>query len=251
MYHIKHSKAERKTLPGDTGFTDGLCNALIIKKEVYPERFQSADPDDHPALCPRECHACCKLGIILDLTSVEALLIYLLNRDVVHLIDEYTTRHDPSPFCPFMIMDKCIINSYKPSACQMYMPFEFNGEPACYYLAAEKTGKDFIGSTACSMHSNSYAIHGFMLLAQQNLDPYMEQSWFKNIYDGTAWWQEHYDALPKATRTDMESIINEDTAGLLKTENFKFEASLATGFQTYNETVSQHEIFLSDASSKT
>jgi Fe-S-cluster containining protein len=181
---------------------------------------------------------------------VESLLIYLLNRDVVHLIDEYTARHDPSPFCPFMIMDKCIINSYKPSACQMYMPFDFDGEPACFYLAGEKTGKDFIGSTACNMHSNSYAVHGFMLLVQQNLDPYLEQSWFKNIYDGTSWWQEHYDALPRATKTSMEAIINEDAAGLQQMEDFEFETSLAAGMQTYNDTVRQHEIFLADSRSR-
>ena len=175
---------------------------------------------------------------------MESLLIYLLNRDVVLLLDEYIEQHDASSFCPYMIMDKCIINVYKPSACQMYMPFTTQGKPVCFYLSGNQEMADFNGSTSCSAHSNSYAVHGFMLLIQQDIDRYLEQSWFKNIYDGTSWWRTHYDGLPQATRAGLESIINDDAAGQQQTGNFQFEESLTVGYQKYNDTVDRHEAAL-------
>jgi len=159
---IKQVGRKQPVAPEDSTLTKALCQALIIKKEVSPQRFDDLETVEKMASCPTDCHACCTKGVTLDLTSVESLIIYLLNRDVVNLIDTYTALHDPTEYCPFLIMDKCIINTYKPSACQMYMPFDYKGKAVCFYLTAKDSKEKFLGSTACTAHSNAYAIHGFM-----------------------------------------------------------------------------------------
>ncbi len=243
---ITQVKEEQKKTPGDSRFTEGLCRALIIKKEVSPERFKDLDADSALATCPRECHVCCKIDVTLDLTAVESLMVYLLNRDIVDLIDEYIGLHDPTGYCPFMITGKCVINHYKPSACQMFMPFDFQGKAVCSYLVDAESTEQFIGSTACTMHSNSYAVHGCMLEIQEELAVYLSQTCFKNIYEGTAWWRLHYDDLPQETRVGLESIINEDAAGLGRLGAFNFEESLSVGFHRYNDSIEQHEKMVHD-----
>lgn len=241
MRVIKRTDREEQIVCENFFLTEGLCRALIIKKEVSPDRFQDPDADSGLASCPRECHACCKIDITLDLTAVESLMVYLLNRDVVDLIDEYIALHDPTGYCPFMLMGKCVINHYKPSACQMFMPFDYQGKAVCSYLVDEDSTEQFFGSTLCTMHSNSYAVHGCMLQIQEELEKYLSQTCFKNIYEGTFWWRTHYDDLPRETRAGLESIINETAAGLQQLAAFDFEESLTIGFNRYNESIEQHE----------
>ena len=168
-------------------------------------------------------------------------MVYLLNRDVVEMIDEYILLHDPTGFCPFMIMDKCIINAYKPTACQMYMPFDYHGRPMCYYLANETTitPEEHLGESI--RNSNSYAIHGFMMLMQNNISRYFPSTFFKNIYEGTRWWKNNYQLLPQDTIMCLESVLTGDTIGRLMINDFQFEESLLEGDRAYNDLLEQHE----------
>jgi Fe-S-cluster containining protein len=237
---IKQVEGKMPVNVEDSALTMALCRALIIKKEVSAQRFADPDTVEKKASCPRNCHACCAKNVTLDLTSVESLMIYLLNREVVHLIDTYTDLHDSSEYCPFLIMDKCIINTYKPSACQMYMPFDYKGKAVCFYLTKKNYAEKYSGSTDCTAHSNSYAIHGFMLLTQSRVDQYVSRHCFKNIYDGTHWWKNNFSQLPLATRNGLESILSEDTKGLLRMAKTEFDVLLAEGLSTYNKSVEQH-----------
>ena len=220
--------------------TTALCQALIIKKEVCPERFSIPDITRSPMQCPDDCHACCNSSVILDLTSVESLIIYLLNRGVIDIIDEYTRLHDHTEYCPFMIMDKCIINTYKPSACQMYMPFEYEGKAMCFYLATNDSMLKADADTENYMNSNSYDIHGLMMLLQCDLDKYLSHSFFKNIYEGTLWWKSNYESLPEDTRLCLESILSEGYIGLQLTDNFNFRESLQAGHERYADLLEEH-----------
>lgn len=213
--------------------TTALCQALIIKKEICPDRFMVPGMKKKPIQCPDHCHACCNSTVILDLTAVESLMIYLLNRDVIDLIDEYTNLHDHTEYCPFMIVDKCIINTYKPSACQMYMPFEYEGKPMCFYLAKNEFMLQAGNSTENYMNSNSYDIHEFMMMIQCDIDKYLSRSFFKNIYDGTLWWKNNYQSLPDDTIICLESILSEGYIGLQLKHDFKFKEALLSGHETY------------------
>ncbi len=177
--------------------------------------------------------------MVLDLTSVESLMIFLLNREVIAIIDEYIRLHDHTEYCPFMIMDKCIINAYKPSACQMYMPFEYNKKPMCYYLAGDELLARNNLSLEYTLNSSSYDIHGFMMKIQSDLDQYVSHSFFKNIYDGTRWWKQNYQTLPEDTRICLESILSEDSIGLQFAHDFKFEEALMAGHQAYADKVAE------------
>ncbi len=220
--------------------TSSLCQALILKKEVSCERYDLPGMESDPIQCPVDCHACCQLGVTLDLTSVEALMVYLLNGEVVELIEEYTKLHDESSFCPYMIMDKCIINSYKPTACQMFMPFAYKGKAMCFYRA----NKDFIMSEGESsegvMNSSSYAIHGFMMMIQSEIDEYLPKLFFKNIYNGTRWWRDHYSTLPDNTQLCLESILKQGNIGKQLTDHFNFKAALQAGHESYAELREMH-----------
>jgi len=193
-----------------------------------------------PVQCPDDCHACCNSKVILDLTSVESLMIYLLNRDVIALIDEYTKLHEHTEYCPFMIMDKCIINAYKPSACQMYMPFEYEGKPMCFYLAKDECMRQTGNSTENYMNSNSYDIHGLMMMIQCDLDKYLSCSFFENIYNGIDWWKNNYQSLPDNTIFCLESILSEGGIGLQLNNNFKYEEALLAGHETYENLLDHH-----------
>ena len=176
----------------------------------------------------------------LDLTAAESLTIYLLNRDVVDLIEEYTRLHDQTGYCPFMIMDRCIIHNYKPTACQMFMPFAYKGKPMCYYIAEEgQLLKDDDSPENC-MNSSSYDIHGCMMTIQSEIDGYLSRSFFKNIYQGTLWWKNNYHCLPVNTRTCLESILNGEYVGLQIMEDFKFAETLLAGHETYSAMVAGH-----------
>ena len=223
--------------------TDALCQALIVKKGVCPDRFNDPEMDKEQIKCPEDCHACCRSDVILDLTAVESLMIYLLNRDVINIIDEYTRLHDYTEYCPFMIMDKCIINSCKPTACQMYMPFEHEGKPMCFYLAGKDLMLHVDHPLEYRMNSNSYAIHGFMMMVQCDIDTYLSRSFFKNIYDGTLWWKNNYHSLPDDTRICLESILSEDYIGLKLMHNFNFEEALMAGHQTYIDILDENPAF--------
>ena len=190
--------------------------------------------------CPQHCHACCKAGVIQDLTAVESLIIYLLNRDIIDLVDQHTALHTPTGYCPFLIQDKCIINAYKPTACQMYMPFEINGKPVCFYTVEK--GAEVPPGTQLEyyMNSNSYAIHGFMMIIQDDIDADLSQSCFKNINAGVSWWQGHCESLPDGTRGCLESILSEDHAGLERIHDFKYKQSLCDGYQRYSDTLKLH-----------
>ncbi len=217
--------------------TGALCQALIVKKEISPDRFIIPEMKEEPIQCPDDCHACCKLGITLDLTSVESLMIFLLNRGVVNLIEEYTKLHPDTGYCPFMIMEKCIINAYKPTACQMYMPFEYNGEPMCFYLAQNDCATQSKSSSEQYMNSHSYDIHGFMMKIQCDIDKYFSHSFFKNVYEGTLWWENNYDSLPDVTRICLESILSENYIGSKLIDNFNFKEALSSGHKMYTHIV--------------
>ena len=235
-------KNENITAPRvESILTRVLCQALIIKKEVSAQRFADPAPAGQQASCPKDCHACCVRDVILDLTSVESLLIYLLNQDVVALLGTYLDLHEPSGDCPFLIMDKCIINTYKPSACQMYMPVTHQGRRVCFYLATSypESQCQYPSYAACTSHSNAYAIHGVMLNVQRKLEPFFSQQCFKNIFDGTSWWEKHYQDLPEATRNALKSILNEDAEGVGRMADFAFEAVLSEGLSTYNKSIEQ------------
>ncbi len=193
-----------------------------------------------PVDCPVDCHACCKTAVTLDLTAAESLTIYLLNRDIVDLIEEYTDLHDCTGYCPFMIMDKCIINTYKPSACQMFMPFEHQGKPMCFYLACGKHVTLDDNAPQNRMNSNSYDIHGVMMNIQCDIDQYMAHSFFKNIYEGTLWWKANYHVLPENTRMCLESILNEEYIGLKLIKNCTYEKTLQAGLKTYTDMAAHH-----------
>ena len=167
-------------------------------------------------------------------------MIYLLNKDIVDLIEEYTDLHDESGYCPFMIMDKCIINNFKPSACQMFMPFEYKGKPMCYYLACGQGLSEDDDAQENFMNSKSYDIHGVMMKTQCEIEGYFPQSFFKNIYAGTMWWKNNYSSLPENTRMCLESILSDEYVGLQLMENFKFEKVLQAGLTKYNELVADH-----------
>jgi hypothetical protein len=190
--------------------------------------------------CPEDCHACCTSGIILDLTAVESLIIYLLNRDIVDLIGKHTALHDPTGYCPFLIQDKCIINAYKPTACQMYMPVDIDGRPVCFYNAKKPSVALPDQPLEYFMNSNSYAIHGFMMIMQTDVDSDLSRTCFKNIYEGVSWWKKHCDTLPRITRGNLESILSENQAGLQLIHDFKFEESLLAGYQIYTGTLKKH-----------
>ncbi len=236
---IKTRENRQKDNQREEVLTGGLSQALIVKKEVCADRFDDPATENKQIQCPEGCHACCKLGVILDLTSVESLMIFLLNRDVIAIIDEYTRLHDYTGYCPFMIMDKCIINAYKPSACQMYMPFEYEKKPMCYYLAGDELVARNNLSLEYTLNSSSYDIHGFMIKIQNDIDQYVSRSVFRNIYDGTRWWRKNYHALPEDTRICLESILSEDSIGLQLTHDFKFEEALMAGHQAYADKVAE------------
>lgn len=222
--------------------TQILCRALIIKKEVAADRFGGAPDEETCIECPRDCHACCALDVVLDLTAVESLMIYLLNKEVVEIIDAYTDLHDPTGYCPFFIMDKCIIHTYKPSACQMYMPFNYLGKAVCLYHKEQHSVDNYAGSKMCSLHSNSYAVHGFMMLSQREVSLSFSQQFFCNIYDGTHWWKNHYSQLPLDTRRALESILTESEEGKRRMENTAFEELLAQGLDIYNQSIDEYEV---------
>ena len=225
----------------ESDLTLALCQALILKKEVSAKRFADPAVLHQQATCPKECHACCARDVTLDLTSVEALMIYLLQKDIVCLIDQYTELHDPTGFCPFLLMDKCIIHNYKPTACQMYMPFNYKGKAVCYYLTDKENEQYRKEGIACSMHSNAYALHGFMLLTQRKVAGNFSKTCFKNVYDGTFWWKTHYKELPLATRNNLESIISENEQGAAQMAGLSFEDLLGQGLSTYNASIEEHE----------
>lgn len=213
--------------------TGALCQALIVKKEVSPDRFMLPEMSKEPMQCPDQCHACCSSSTILDLTAVESLVIFLLNREMVELIEEYWEDHEPSGYCPFMVTDKCVIHAYKPTACQMYMPFAYQGDPMCFYIAPDDFKMNQDSAEESYMNSKSYDIHGFMAIIQNEIDSYITPSFFKNIYQGILWWKNNYDCLPDATRICLESIMLEDYIGLKIAEDFKFEAALVSGYAHY------------------
>ncbi|WP_028584501.1 YkgJ family cysteine cluster protein [Desulfogranum mediterraneum] len=212
--------------------TSALCQALILKKQVSAERFSLPDYAE-PMDCPADCHACCRRGVTLDLTSVEALVIYLLNRGVVELVEEYTNLHGENGYCPFLIMDRCRIHHYKPTACQMYMPFAYHGAPICYYLAQEEQLSPRGEVREPSHNSHAYDIHGYMMKMQCQVDRYLSCSFFKNIYDGILWWECHYHSLPKATVRCLESILSEEPSGQKIMLDFDLRAALAEGHDRY------------------
>ena len=220
--------------------TGGLCQALILKKEISCDRYDLPDMKSEPIQCPADCHSCCRLGITLDLSSVEALMVYLLNKEVVELIEEYIALHDASDFCPYMVMDKCIINTYKPTACQMFMPFAHKGKAMCFYLAEKDFSLPAGESLEDAMNSNSYALHGFMMMIQNELDKYFSKLFFKNIYDGTMWWKDNYLSLPDNTRLCLESILNQGDIGRQLTDHFNFESALQAGHESYADLREKH-----------
>ncbi len=192
------------------------------------------------AQCPIDCHACCKLGITLDLTSVEALMVYLLNRDMVDLLEEYISLHVKSDYCPYMIKDKCIINNYKPTACQMFMPFVYKGKAMCFYLADKKTVLSEEESSEGLMNSSSYSIHGYMMMLQSKVGDYLPVSFFKNTIDGTLWWKEHYHSLPDNTQNCLESILTQGHIGKKLTSCFDYKVALQAGSETYSDLCEKH-----------
>ncbi len=252
VLNIKRGGAAIKTVMGKTGenlreelLTGALCQALIVKKGVSVDRVVLPEMKKEAMQCPSDCHACCKMDVTLDLTSVESLVIYLLNRDVIDLIEEYTRLHDATGYCPFMIMEKCIINAYKPSACQMYMPFASEGKPMCFYLARGKAQELDADAPQNMMNSSCYDIHGLMLLLQCDVDRYLSRSFFKNIYEGTLWWKDNYLSLPRDTRICLESILAGNYIGSQLTDNFNYKEVLQAGYSKYTDVVASRQPLVS------
>lgn len=233
MATIGTNEKKRQENLREQELTDALCQALIVKKEVSPERFYDPGSENEPVQCPAGCHACCRLGVVLDLTAVESLMIFLLNRDIIDMLDEYTRLHAATGYCPFMIMDRCIINTYKPTACQMFMPFEYEHKPMCYYIADADVLRQEDLASEYLMNSNAYDIHGFMIRIQTSIDTYLSPSCFQNVYEGTSWWRRHYHLLSENTRTCLESILDEGYIGRQLMHEFKFEEALRSGHLVY------------------
>jgi len=160
-------------------------------------------------------------------------MIFLLNRDSLELIDNYIKLHDPTDYCPFMIMDKCIIHAYKPSACQMFMPFTHAHKLACYYLADREMQARKDLDMEYLLNSNCYDVHGFMLKTQHDVAGFLGRSFFKNIAEGIVWWRAHYASLPEMVRDDLESIVAGDAPGLERIRAFSFEKALREGHRAY------------------
>jgi hypothetical protein len=80
-----------------------------------------------------------------------------------------------------------------------------------------------------------------MLLAQQETAGSFPGRCFRNAYEGTRWWREHYQDLPESTRSCLDSIISEDKAGLERVRDFCFEDVLSAGSRAYNQAVQRHE----------
>lgn len=217
-----------------------LCQALILKKEVCADRFPLPGMTEVPVQCPENCHACCKATVILDLTAVESLTIYLLNRELIGLVEKHIGLQEDKGYCPFLIKDKCIIHTYKPTACQMYMPVAHAGRPLCYYLAREQHLPADDHGYEYLMNSSCYAIHGFMLMMQGETDGCLPHSYFMNIHEGTLWWKNNYPSLPKNTRIILESILRGDPAGLQLQQHFKYTKALQAGYQAYVERLEHH-----------
>jgi Fe-S-cluster containining protein len=193
-----------------------------------------------PVQCPSDCHICCKSSVTLDLTAVESLMIYLLNRDMVTLTEQYSDLHNDTGYCPFLIKDKCIIHQYKPTACQMFMPFDYHGEPMCYYLAKDRGS---LRQEECSdsyMNSNAYDIHGFMMMTQCAIDVLLPCTFFRHIYQGVLWWKSNYNILPTSTRMCLESILYNGYIGSTLTAEFEFENALTAGHDTYIHMQEEH-----------
>ena len=236
-------KSNRNTVTRDGILTDALCRALIIKKGVCPDRFDEPGMEDEQIRCPEHCHACCTSSATLDLTAVETLTIYLINREIIHVMDEETIQQNASGYCPFLILDKCIINAYKPTACQMYMPFAHQGKAMCAYIATGEVKQQQDCTAKYYMNSNSYAIHGLMMLVQHDLYNYLSKVCFKHIFEGVLWWKKNYTLLPLSTRVVLESVVNEEVLGLQRMDSFKFEESLLAGHQTYTDVLAGHTMY--------
>lgn len=201
--------------------------------EVSCDRHSHPHSGKNQIQCPVDCHACCASTTVLDLTAVEALLVYLLNRDMVHLVERHTQLQGESGYCPYLIADKCIIHTYKPTACQMFMPFEYKGKPMCFYLADNKDAFKEEMIFEEELNSNCYAIHGFMVHLQNEIIAYLSVPYFKNTYAGTLWWHTHYSCLPENTRFCLESILEKNHVGQQLIIDFGFSAALSTGEKTY------------------
>lgn len=193
-----------------------------------------------PIQCPDNCHICCKSSVTLDLTAVESLMVYLLSRDMITLTEQYTALHAATQYCPFLIKDRCIIHEYKPTACQMFMPFEYQSEPMCYYLAKDKGNLCQEDCSDSYMNSNAYDIHGFMMMTQCAVDALLPCSFFKHIYQGVLWWKNNYTILPPATRVCLESILCNGPIGSTLTADFEFEKALTAGHDTYIHMLEEH-----------
>ncbi len=236
-------KSSQNSVTRDGILTDALCRALIIKKGVCPDRFDDPGMEKEQLACPEHCHACCTSSATLDLTAVETLTIYLINREIIHVMDEETILQNASGYCPFLIVDHCIINTYKPTACQMFMPFAHEGKPMCAYLAEETSIARQDSAAAHYMNSNSYAIHGYMMLVQHDVYNYLSQVCFKHIFEGVLWWKKNYTLLPHSTRVVLESVVNEEVAGVQRMDTFKYEDSLQAGHQAYTDVLAGDKVY--------
>lgn len=195
-----------------------------------------------PAHCPEGCHACCRSWVTLDLTAVEALTVYLLNREMVELIERAHHLRPEDDYCPFLIQNRCSIHAYKPSACQMFMPFTSQGKPTCYYLAKERGDLQVAAEGEQYLNSHAYAIHGLMMLLQCMVGSHLPCIFFKNSYQGALWWKEHYSILPSTTKNCLESILNHDAHGEQQRADFAFAEALRSGLANYMQMTHQRSL---------
>ncbi|WP_028580658.1 hypothetical protein [Desulfogranum japonicum] len=212
-----------------------LGKALLLKQKISTDRFVVEGLPDIQAACPTQCHECCRSNVKMDLTGLEALLVFLLNRDMIELVMEHHALTGDTGFCPFLVSDSCIIHAYKPTACQMFMPYLYQGKATCAYRL-NGLHASCLEELRVEQYLNSYSydIHGYLMLCQVEIDEPLIPRSFSHIFDGVVYWSEHYQLLPAETRTHMETILDGQAESLNKyVSSFDFALALSQGHGYY------------------
>ncbi len=186
------------------------------------------------AECPARCHACCTTSVRIDLTGLEALLVYLLNQDMAAMVIEHYALKGDTGFCPFLIADICVIHDYKPTACQMFMPYFHQGKTTCSYRLNQEEYVS-MAELQVDLYLNSYAydIHGYMMLAQQRLKGQGIPERFDHIFQGVEYWTTHYPFFPEAVRLTLDAVLRGGEDAKKWVSDFEYDKALSQGHAYY------------------
>ena len=211
-----------------------MSKALLLKQEVSAERFFVEGMPAEQAACPAQCHECCRLSVKMDLTGIEALLVYLLNREMIELVIRRRALTGDTGFCPFLVADVCVIHVYKPTACQMFMPYLYQGKPTCAYRLNGLPTTALAGlQVEQYLNSYSYDIHGYMLLCQQQLHEAFIPRSFPHIFPGVVYWAEQYLLLPVEIRNSLQALLRDNVSGENTVSDFDYGLALSQGHEHY------------------